>query len=76
MVESTESMINASGSAARGNPAAPVTPGGATAAPSHGEIAQRAYAIYERGGRRAGECVQNWQQAENELRRRSERSRR
>jgi hypothetical protein len=37
--------------------------------PSHQEIAERARAIYEKSGRIPGRDVQNWLQAEAELRR-------
>ncbi|MCC7144860.1 MAG: DUF2934 domain-containing protein [Phycisphaeraceae bacterium] len=36
--------------------------------PSHDEIARRAYEIYVKKGCRQGQCKQNWQQAERELR--------
>ena len=39
------------------------------AAPSHEAIARRAYEIWERKGRLDGQCQQNWQEAEAELRR-------
>lgn len=38
-----------------------------TAAPTHQEIAKRAYDIYVQKGRRLGDCEQNWKQAEQEL---------
>lgn len=38
-------------------------------APSHGDIARRAYDIYLTSGCLQGRCQQNWQQAERELRR-------
>jgi hypothetical protein len=40
----------------------------AAAEPSHGDIAERAYDIYVTKGRRQGECVRNWLQAEQDLR--------
>ncbi len=36
-------------------------------APSHDDIAKRAYDIYERTGRQSGQCQHNWQQAQDEL---------
>mgnify|MGYP002623916830 CR=1 FL=1 len=56
-----------------------VTPGTSTAAqaespppptrsaPTHNDIARRAYAIYIGTGRQHGFCKENWQQAEREL---------
>ena len=38
-----------------------------SATPTYDEIAQRAYAIYEREGRQPGRDVENWLQAEIEL---------
>ena len=35
---------------------------------THEEIAHRAYDIYVTSGRKPGHCIQNWQQAESELR--------
>ena len=35
---------------------------------SHDDIARRAYEIYVKSGSKNGRCRQNWQQAENELR--------
>jgi hypothetical protein len=40
---------------------------GVIAAPTHDEIAQRAYDIYIKSGNKQGHCKQNWQQAETEL---------
>jgi hypothetical protein len=37
------------------------------AAPTHDEIAGRAYEIYVENGRQEGQCEQNWHQAEYEL---------
>jgi hypothetical protein len=59
-----------------GNPSIPNTaqrqqqsrPSGAGSA-SHESIARRAYEIWERKGRPDGQCQQNWQEAEAELRR-------
>jgi Protein of unknown function (DUF2934) len=39
----------------------------ATAAPTHKEIARRAYEIYIENGRRQGQSEQYWLQAEQEL---------
>jgi hypothetical protein len=36
-------------------------------APSHEDIARRAYDIYEKNNRREGQCWHNWMQAEQEL---------
>ena len=36
--------------------------------PTHDDIAKRAYDIYIKNGRRQGQCQQNWQQAEHDLR--------
>ena len=36
--------------------------------PTHDDIAKRAYDIYIRTGSRQGQCKQNWQQAEQDLR--------
>ena len=36
--------------------------------PSHEDVARRAYEIYIKHGCRPGQCKQNWQQAENDLR--------
>jgi hypothetical protein len=36
-------------------------------APSHDDIARRAYDIFEKKGRQEGQCQQNWRQAEREL---------
>ena len=44
------------------HPGAPVI-----TAPAHGDIADRAYDIYVRDGRKQGQCKQNWHQAELEL---------
>jgi len=41
------------------------------ATPSHEDIARRAYDIYERRGRKPGQCQENWHQAERELRKES-----
>lgn len=38
-----------------------------TAAPTHQEIAKRAYEIYVQKGSQPGGCEQNWRQAEQEL---------
>jgi len=35
--------------------------------PTHDEIQQRAFEIYERSGRQDGHCERNWLQAEQEL---------
>jgi hypothetical protein len=35
---------------------------------THDQIAERAYDIYVQNGRHAGQCQQNWEQAENDLR--------
>jgi len=35
--------------------------------PTHEEIAQRAYAIFEQNGRAPGRDLENWMQAEKEL---------
>jgi hypothetical protein len=45
---------------------------GTLLAPSHDDIALRAYEIYNRNDRQQGQCRQNWQQAERELREQSE----
>jgi len=37
------------------------------AAPTHDDIAKRAYDIYLKTGRKQGQCKQNWQQAEHSL---------
>jgi hypothetical protein len=39
----------------------------AMAAPTHDDIAHRAYDIYVQDGRKQGQCKQNWRQAEHEL---------
>ena len=36
--------------------------------PTHAEIARRAYEIYIKTGRIQGQCKQNWQHAEHDLR--------
>jgi hypothetical protein len=36
--------------------------------PTHDEIANRAYGLYVKSGRKQGQCNQNWHQAEVELR--------
>jgi len=36
--------------------------------PTHADIAKRAYDIYVKNGCKQGQCKQNWQQAEHELR--------
>jgi hypothetical protein len=36
--------------------------------PTHDEIANRAYDLYVKSGRKQGQCNQNWHQAELELR--------
>ena len=41
----------------------------AGAAPTHAQIAQRAREIWERKGRPQGQDVQNWREAEEELKR-------
>jgi len=46
-------------------------PGGTATAPTHEEIALRAYDIYSRNGRNEGHSRQDWEQAEHELRGRS-----
>ena len=48
--------------------AAPSSKPVVTAAPRHEEIARRAYEIYVQKGRKAGQCQQNWKQAEQDLR--------
>ena len=45
-----------------------VEPSASTSAPTHEQIARRAYAIYEQSGRQPGRCRQNWLQAERGLR--------
>lgn len=35
--------------------------------PTHATIATRAYDIYQKSGRKQGQCKQNWQQAEKSL---------
>ena len=40
---------------------------GESCAPTHDDIAQRAYDIYVKAGRKQGQCKQNWQQAEQSL---------
>lgn len=37
-------------------------------APTHDQIAFRAYDIYVKTGRKSGQCKQNWDQAEKSLR--------
>ena len=37
-------------------------------APTHAEIATRAYEIYLKSGRQPGHCTQNWAKAEQSLR--------
>ena len=44
--------------------------------PTHDDIANRAYAIYVKTGRKQGRCKQNWQQAEQSLRDQSQASHR
>ena len=39
---------------------------------THEEISKRAYEIYVRNGCKEGQCKQNWQQAEQELKNQSE----
>jgi hypothetical protein len=41
--------------------------------PTHDDIAKRAYDIYVKSGRRQGQCKQNWQEAEHDLRTRDRR---
>jgi DUF2934 family protein len=36
--------------------------------PTHDDIARRAYDIYVTSGSKRGQCLQNWRQAEHELR--------
>ena len=48
--------------------AAPLSGPFVATVPSHADIAQRAYAIYVKTGRKQGQCTQNWQQAEQSLR--------
>jgi hypothetical protein len=36
--------------------------------PTHDDIAQRAYDIYVKSDCKQGHCIQNWHQAEHELR--------
>ena len=36
-------------------------------APSHGDIARRAYDIYLKTGRQEGQCQRNWQEAEQAI---------
>ena len=38
--------------------------GACITAPTHEDIAKRAYGIYLKTGRKQGQCKQNWQQAE------------
>lgn len=40
---------------------------GESCAPTHDDIARRAYDIYVKAGRKQGQCKQNWQQAEQSL---------
>ncbi len=42
-----------------------------TSSSAHDDIARRAYDIYDKNGRQQGQCQQNWQQAERELRKQS-----
>ena len=41
---------------------------GVITVPTHDDIARRAYDIYVKSGQKPGQCIQNWQQAEHELR--------
>lgn len=41
---------------------------GVIAMPTHDDIANRAYDIYVKKDRQEGQCKQNWEQAEHELR--------
>lgn len=45
----------------------PTPTGSVLAEPSHAAIAQQAYDIYVKTGRKAGQCKQNWQEAEKVL---------
>jgi len=45
-----------------------------TTAPTHAEIAVRAYDIYLKTGRRHGQCTRNWFLAERSLREQATRS--
>jgi hypothetical protein len=49
------------------NSADPQGASAATPAPSHDDIARRAYEIYVKRGRQQGQCKQNWRQAEQDL---------
>jgi hypothetical protein len=55
-------------SAAPDRPAATPPSPVPTPAFTHGEIAERAYDIYVRNGRHENHSQQNWEQAENDLR--------
>jgi hypothetical protein len=44
----------------------------ATSIPTYEDIAKRAYEIYIANGCKEGQCKQNWQQAEQELKNQSE----
>jgi hypothetical protein len=66
----SDAKAQSGGSAARvGKPASAKTrEAKAVTTPTRDEIAALAYAIYERGGRVAGRDIENWLQAEAELR--------
>ena len=41
---------------------------GVVTAPTHGDIANRAYDLYVQSGSKKGHCTQNWLKAEHDLR--------
>ena len=47
---------------------APHIAGFSTGAPTHADIAARAYEIYLKSGQEPGRCTQNWAKAERSLR--------
>jgi hypothetical protein len=51
----------------RKNTPSPNLPRTPAAAPSHNEISQRAYELYERGGRQDGRDQRDWFTAEREM---------
>jgi hypothetical protein len=58
---------NKSTKAVRTTVAAKVSHASSVAAPTHAEVAARAYEIYEREGRPEGRHLEHWVQAETEL---------
>jgi len=67
MFDPKASKHQKSSTLARKNTSSPTLPRTSEAVPSHKEISQRAYALYERGGCKDGSDQRDWFTAEREI---------